>query len=111
VKFNFTCGLSGGFTLAWFRCFIRGENFPGSLAGGDGLIGFYTTRFVEASDPALAEAEALGLLRADSRLAKPPGYETKGIARVIFEEIAELPATSFPRQQPGFVWYPMDADS
>jgi hypothetical protein len=26
--------------MAWFKCFIEGENFPGKLVEQDGLVGF-----------------------------------------------------------------------
>src|SRR4051794_18549300 len=35
--------------MAWFRCCVRGENFPGQLVCEAGLVGFYVTRFVEAA--------------------------------------------------------------
>jgi hypothetical protein len=97
--------------LAWFKCFIRGENFPGALAGISGLVGFYTTRFVEAADASEAEAHALDELRGEPRLSPPPGYQPTGIAKVFFEEISELPGSKVRDPQPGFVWYPMDADA
>ena len=97
--------------MAWFRCFICGENFPGVLAGVPGLVGFYTTRFVEATDSGEAEALALELLRDEPCLALPPPDDhPAGNARVTFEKISELPASSVPTQQPGFVWHPMEAD-
>ena len=58
--------------MAWFRCFICGENFPGALAGISGLVGFYTTRFVEAIDHDDAEARVLELLRGEPRLESVP---------------------------------------
>jgi hypothetical protein len=97
--------------LAWFRCFVRGENFPGALAGISGLVGFYMTRFVEAADANEAEGRTLDLLRGEPRLSSPPGCQPTGIAQVFFEEIHELPDSKVPDPEPGFVWYPMDADS
>jgi hypothetical protein len=72
-------------SVAWFRCFIRGENFPGQLIGEPGLVGFYVTRFVEAVDVAAAESIALRALRAEPKLAAPPGHTPTGRARVFFE--------------------------
>lgn len=94
--------------MRWFRCFIRGENFPGALAGTEGLVGFYITRFIEAEDAAEAETRVLCTLRTEPKLAPPPGFVPQGKARVIFEQVTELPGESVPRQPPGFVWYPMD---
>jgi hypothetical protein len=33
--------------MAWFRTFIRGENFQINDSGKVECLGFYTTRFVE----------------------------------------------------------------
>ena len=104
--------LGGGeFHVGVVPVLLRGENFPGALAGVTGLVGFYTTRCVEATDPDDAEARALQLLRGEPRLAPPPGYQPAGIARVVFEEITELPGSSVPAQQPGFAWHPMEDDA
>ena len=96
--------------MPWFRCFIRGENFPDPLAPQDVLAGFYVTRFVKARNAAEAETRALEVLRADPRLAPPAGYQPKGIARVHFEEIEAITRAEVPDPQPGFAWYPMDSD-
>jgi len=37
--------------MTWFRLLIRGENFPSSTDGNGQLMGFYTTRFVQAETP------------------------------------------------------------
>jgi hypothetical protein len=97
--------------MAGFRCFIRGENFPGELTGGAGLFGFYTTRFVEAASAEEAETLALQGLKAEPKLAPPAGYKPAGIARVFFEEIAEVAACDVPARQQGFVWYPMESEA
>lgn len=98
--------------MAWFRCFIRGENFPGQLVGKAGPVGFYVTWFVEAANSVSAEVAALQALKSEPKLAPPPGYTPTGQARVFFEEIEELAAEQVPAVRTGFVWYPMeDADA
>jgi hypothetical protein len=94
--------------MASYRCLIRGENFPGQLAGQAGLVGFYLTRFVEAESPAGAEAAALEGLRSERKLVPPPGYKRTGQAQVFFEEIAEAVPGEMPEGEPGFVWFPME---
>ena len=94
--------------MAWFRCLIRGENFPGNLVGEPGLVGFYVTRFVEASRAEDAESCALQALRSEPKLARPSDQTPPGLPRVHFEEIQELHASEVPAQQPGFTWYPMN---
>ncbi len=94
--------------MEWFRCFIRGENFPGQMAGEAGRVGFYVTRFVEATNPEAAETAALQALRAEEKLAPPPGYIPMGRERVFFEGIEEVAAEQVPAVQPGIAWYPME---
>jgi len=95
--------------MAWFRCFIRGENFPGQAVGESGLVGFFVTRHVEAADAEAAETAVLEELRTE--LTPPPGYVPTGRARVFFEEITEVEAEQVPAIQPGFAWHLMnDAD-
>ncbi len=93
--------------MAWFRCFIRGENFPGELVGEAGAVGFYVTWFVEAADAGAAEAIALRVLRGEPKLSPPPGSTLSGQAKVFFEKVEELTADQVPAVQPGFVWHPM----
>jgi hypothetical protein len=95
--------------MAWFACFMHGENFPGQLADAAGLVGFYVTRFIEADDPACAEAAAIQGLRADPNLSRPPRFTPTKQARVFVEEIEEVEAADVPAVQPGFVWYAADA--
>jgi hypothetical protein len=97
--------------MTWFRCLIRGENFPGELVGQAGRVGFYVTRFVQAADATGAEMQALQELRSEPQLVPPPGYTPSGITRVFFEEIAAVSPDQVPAQRPGFVWYVMEPDA
>ena len=89
-----------------FRCFIRGDNFPGKLIGQDDPIGFYTTRFVEADSPAQAEMLAVDLLRNDPSLDVPPEHRTQD-ARVYFEDIDEVPGDAEKKPNSGFTFFTM----
>src|SRR3546814_7547538 len=73
-----------------FRCIICGENFPGTLLGQEELVGFYTTRFVEADSPEQAEIMAIELLRNDPSLDVSSEHRTQR-AKVFFEDIDEVP--------------------
>jgi hypothetical protein len=107
----------------WYRCFIRGENFPGQLAVSASPVGaakavtplepvgFYVTRFVEAANAEEAEHTALLLLRSDPKLAAPENYPASAQPRVFFEEVEEVAAEEIPHPQPGFSFYAMDSDS
>lgn len=90
-----------------FRCFIRGENFPGKLLERPGLLGFHTTRFVEAESPEQAELLALDLLRDDAGLAVAAEHRTQE-AQVFFETIEEIPADSARTPNKGFTFFPME---
>jgi hypothetical protein len=88
-----------------FRCFIRGNHFPGVLIGEDKPIGFYTTRFVEASSPSEAESLVVDLLRNDESLAITPAQRTKQ-AKVFVEEVLEVAPNTERIPNKGFTFFP-----
>jgi hypothetical protein len=94
--------------MVWFRCFIRGENFPGNEDARDRPLGFYTTRFVEADSEAEAETRGLAILRAHPWLASMRGHPSAARARVFFQEIEEVPADRVPAETPGLSLFAMD---
>ena len=91
-----------------FCCLIRGENFPGSIAGTSEPIGFYTTRFVEASSASAAELVALEMLRAEPEFALVRRADRIKDAQVFFEKIEEVPAELDRSSGKGFTFFPMD---
>jgi len=90
-----------------FRCFIRGENFPGSLAGESNLTGFYTTRFIEASSASEAELAALETLRAEPEFELVRPEDRMEDAQVYFEQIEEVPAEHGRGPGKGFTFFSM----
>jgi hypothetical protein len=90
-----------------FRCFIRGENFPGSLAGESEPIGFYTTRFLEASSASEAELVALETLRGEPEFELVRLEDRMEHAQVYFEQIEEVPAEVGRGPGKGFTFFPM----
>jgi len=90
-----------------FQCSIRGENFPGSLAGESELIGFYTTRFVEAASPSEAELAALALLRSEPAFELVRPEDRMEDAQVYFEQIEEVPTELGRGPGKGFTFFPM----
>ena len=92
-----------------YRCYIRGENFPGELIGKKGLYGFYTTRWVEAETTEEAEMTALALLKSEPTFQiTSPKLREKSTAKVYFEEIDPVRP---PKRKPvngGATWFEMD---
>lgn len=93
--------------MPFYRCLIRGEDFPGSLAGEPHPVGFYTTRFVEAPSAEDAELAALAILRGEPEFARIRPEERMPGAQVYFEEIEELDASDGRGPGGGFTFYPM----
>jgi len=89
--------------MPWFRCVIEGENFPGALVQRQGLVGFFATRWVEASSPEEAEIAALEALRSE------PTFQTKTAksaeARIYFTQIMEVDGSG--GVDSGAVWFAM----
>lgn len=77
--------------MPWYKCFIEGENFPGHLIGESSPIGFYTTRFIEASSPDEAEQLAFEKLKTEESLTLPVDATKPSNAKVYFESIEEVP--------------------
>lgn len=89
-----------------FRCFIRGEYFPGSLLGQEDPVGFYATRFVEADSREQAELSALELLRHAPELDVAPEFRTQD-TKVYFEEIDEVLVEPEQESGAGFTYFTM----
>jgi len=73
--------------MPWFRCSLRGENFPLTRDGKSGPWGFFATRWVEAQDAAAAELKAVDMIRRDKTFADMPHTTTP---MIYLEEIGEL---------------------
>jgi hypothetical protein len=90
-----------------FRCFVHGENFPGEMLSLPYSIGFYTTRYIAATDAEAAELAVLARLREDPSLQLPLGLEKSKEARVYFERIEVVPNDTAPVPNAGFTFYQM----
>ncbi|OQW61420.1 MAG: hypothetical protein A4S17_09565 [Proteobacteria bacterium HN_bin10] len=93
--------------MPWFRLFALGEDFPVIIDGNVEIVGFYTTRYVEAASASEAEAIASDLLFEDEDLQPPPGYEDIQ-PRLVFEEIEQV-AEPIDIDD-NFSFFPMDED-
>lgn len=94
--------------MTWFRCRIRGENFPGALVGETHPIGFYTTRYVEAATSDAAEMKALSLLKQHQSLHVPEGVDRPKDAKVYFDEIVEVRADEVSDVDMGLSFFAME---
>ena len=89
-----------------YRCFIRGENFPGELIGQTTAIGFHATRFVDAQSAHEAERIAVAALREDAALTVTVDPRVKN-AKVFFESIEEVPSDTERVPNTGFAFFSM----
>jgi hypothetical protein len=96
--------------MPWYRCLIAGENFPRQTVetGHTELMGFFTTRWVEAASPEEAELKALAMMRVEDTFKLPDGRPKPKDAKVFFEEIIEVDG---PQTRGGATWYAMDEKS
>ncbi len=77
--------------MAWFRVFACGEDFPVVLDGQVEIVGFYTTRYVEAENASQAEELVSELLFEDPDLETPAGYDDLQ-PRIMIEEVEQVAA-------------------
>ena len=93
--------------MPFYRCFIRGEHFPGECIGRRGLYGFYTTRWLQALNEHHAEIKAVEILRKDTSFALPAGVPKSPDTKVYVEEIERI--ARLPRfRGKGATWFAQD---
>lgn len=73
-----------------YRVFVRGENFLMNVDSVNQMLGFYTTRFVEAEDEQAAEYAVMDSLRSDPKLVGSVLNEDTDPPMMFAEEIEEL---------------------
>jgi hypothetical protein len=89
-----------------YQLSLRGENFRWKEEDAIKLMGFYTTRWVNASDETAAETEAIDTLRQAPELQKPEWLDGSGPhARVYVEEIQEIMSGWDGKPGGGFIWF------
>jgi hypothetical protein len=92
--------------MPWFRCLLRGENFPLLVMDVRKPMGFYTTRYAEAASPEDAERLVLNALRDEEALKVPPDTLGTQNARIYFDEIDEVDG---PGVNEGFTFFPEES--
>jgi hypothetical protein len=76
------------------------------MKGSKGLMGFYTTRWVEAPTADEAELIALEMLRSEYQFSEKQKRKAPD-ARVYFEEIVEVAPDSKRNPNSGATWFDM----
>jgi hypothetical protein len=76
------------------------------MKGFKGLMGFYTTRWVEASTAEDAELIALEMLRSEFQFSEKQKQKAPD-ARVYFEEIIEVEPDNTRNPNSGATWFEM----
>lgn len=94
--------------MAWFRLFACGEDFPVIIDNNVELVGFYTTRYVEAPTQGEAEALCSELLFEDEDLQPPPGDWSDVQSRISFEEVEQVAGPIDIEEN--FIFFPMDEE-
>ena len=87
-----------------YRVLIRGENFLVNLDGRPHKLGFYTTRFVAAGNPATAERLAVELIRQELRdMVLNPRDDNPMLYLDEIGEVASFDGFAVPGT--GFAWF------
>ena len=76
--------------MPWFRCLIHGSQFSIALDEDAKVLGFFTTRFVEADNAEQAKSLGLAALKAERFFADEVMSGQSPDAKLEFEEIVEL---------------------
>jgi hypothetical protein len=71
-------------------------------------MGFYTTRFVEAANPAAAEYAAVDVLRVEGKLT--PLNDGSDPPKVFVGEVEEIDREEVPSIAKGFTFFPDDVE-
>jgi hypothetical protein len=74
--------------MGWYCITLLGRNFHLTRDGKTGRFGFYTTRQVEADDPALAEGQALQADREDESLTNIMLNASDDIPLIFVEQVS-----------------------
>jgi hypothetical protein len=86
---------------------INGQNFLLEFDGRVAKHGFFTTRFVEASDPTDAENAAVQMIRETRRLRDILRNTSDNPPVMDVVQIVELNSfDGIEERKPGFVWHP-----
>ncbi|WKL58623.1 hypothetical protein Q1W73_06460 [Asticcacaulis sp. ZE23SCel15] len=90
----------------WYRVMLKGENFRTKTDGKTEILGFYTTRYVEAGSEDEAEHKAVDLIRKDESLKKIVLNAKDDPPLIYLEEIDVVLSDHSNEPVMGYVFYP-----
>lgn len=96
--------------MKYYQVVLNGENFLIRLEGKKTLMGFYTTKFVEAESAKEAELKAVGVLKQDEdllNLTLNRGGDIYITPTIYLDTIYEIKESSMEGDQ-GKSWYSMN---
>lgn len=82
--------------MAYYRAFVRGENFSIAVNDRPQKMGFYTNRWVEADDLESAEARVVAMIRAEPKLRSLVLNSPEDPPRIYVEELELVAALEAP---------------
>lgn len=91
-----------------YWCLLTGENFRFREGDEIKLLGFSTSRWVEADSPETAEELAVQQLRSEPALAKPDWYDGAEPRPIVYLEEIKQVSVAEMKEQTGFAFFPME---
>jgi hypothetical protein len=93
--------------MPWFRCLVEGENFPLARDGKPALLGFFTTRWVEADSVGEAELNVVTLIRNDRAFANM--HKATDVTPMVYVRRIDAVAGHTDGPGEGFTFFEMGA--
>jgi hypothetical protein len=95
--------------MSVFAVLLRGENFVLDSNGKPTRYGFYTTRFVRAKTPDIAEMKSVELIRNDKLLKKSLSRKDSETPMIYAESVERRPWWHIFKHNRGYTFWDMDA--
>ena len=89
--------------MPWYRVKMHGENFFFDFDGKARRMGFYVSKFVEASGDTEARQRAIAQIHEDRRLGAQ--LEADDLATLDVDDVSEVDKASVPELPPELVLY------
>jgi len=100
--------------MSYFQVLLEGENFFVEFDGKEELLGFVTTRWVNAKNPEEAELKAVDLIKQDKSLIDiTKNFSDSDPSPMIYlSEMSNVNWFNYFRRKPGagYSFYPMEGE-